>query len=279
MESPLTSSEIPCTRIWCLRASSQNTSSGGACSRASRLSAPSEPACTSEMVGPSDADGDVVVWRGAGEHRASSNSSSRGIEASDSRLFDPYNLVNMTLYCSRLFDSLSTSLLCNQYRPPLHLGQSLENTYFLLGTTLCAGFEYPHAFSNRQLKQIQQSEDATNLGMLIPLTLTTRLCAIAPNLSPSAFHACITRGYSSRARRSRGLPCALRLCAWCSRSCCRLKSMKHVEYPFLTQLVCSEKFQVPRSTRAGVVMRVAGDASTLAANRDARASTALEING
>lgn len=69
-------------------------------------------------------EGDVVNVM-EGEERASSNSSSLGRFANDSRFLPPYSFVKTALYCSMLLDSLSTS--------------------FLLGTTLCAGFEYPHA--------------------------------------------------------------------------------------------------------------------------------------
>lgn len=94
-----------------MRASSQKGSWGGACSSASKLSAPPEPRSDIEWL---SIVGEGVDWVcREGDASACCSSSSRGKETMasiSSRGLEGNNLVKMVLYCSMLEDSLSTNL-------------------------------------------------------------------------------------------------------------------------------------------------------------------------
>src|SRR6266704_207257 len=108
IESPLISSEMPWILSWCLRASSHSGSSGGACSRVSRLSASSDRGVAPGIVCGFELEGEIA--EPAGSERASSKSSSRGKDIRDSRYLEGNKRDKTVLYCSMEVDSLSTNL-------------------------------------------------------------------------------------------------------------------------------------------------------------------------
>lgn len=83
-----------------------------------------------------------------------------------------------------LFDSLSTSLISVQHTP----------TWWVFEDSLLPAWNYP----------LRWLRVAASFRMLVPLALTARLGAVAANLPPSAFDACIARRYPPRACRARG---------------------------------------------------------------------------